>query len=178
MVTAVREEAEESTDHITTHAWPNSQDGRHTITVRRGGWAVTNVHCDSGCERKARVMREEQILHLSHSHEQGPTGVKETGVMAGNWNMREGEDSPLLEEQWHDVWMSNHGRVDKALVDDWTYPWENPCTVRSSIRSQQSMWGCDLPWNRSSARVRVQYFMRYAACGPSSITYSLIPTSG
>ena len=41
--------------------------------------------------------------------------------MAGNWNMRQGEDSPLLEEQWHDVWSSYHGRVDQALLDDWTY---------------------------------------------------------
>ena len=48
VVTAVREQAEESTDHTTTHAWLNSKDGRHTLTVRRRGWAVTNVNCESG----------------------------------------------------------------------------------------------------------------------------------
>ena len=55
MVTAVREEAEESTDHITTHAWPNSQDGRHTITVRRGGQSRAAGAADSHARCCIRV---------------------------------------------------------------------------------------------------------------------------
>ena len=121
VVTAVREQAEESTDHTTTHAWPNSKDGRHTLTVRRRGCAVTNVNCESGYERLDRDVREEQIRYLSRSHEQHPTGVQETGVMAGNWNMRQGEDSLLLQDHWRDVWTAYHGRADKDLIDGWTY---------------------------------------------------------
>ena len=137
VVTAVREQAEESTDHTTTHAWPNSKDGRHTLIVHRRGWAVINVTCESGHERQDRVRREQQILYLSRSHEQQPTGVKETGVMAGNWNMQQGEDSPLLEEQWHYVWSSYHGRVDQALLDDWQYSRANTCARYGRVYVQQ-----------------------------------------
>ena len=44
-------------DRCTSFAFPSSHNGRHSLTVRRGDWVVTNIHAESGSrsvERDAR----------------------------------------------------------------------------------------------------------------------------
>lgn len=46
--TAVRTKAEDARDRTTCTLLPNSQQGRHVLTVRRGMYSFSNIHAESG----------------------------------------------------------------------------------------------------------------------------------
>ena len=49
-----------------------------------------------------RDERNTQIQHLSRKHELSPA---EAYVIAGDWNMREGEEHCMQTEGWRDAWL-------------------------------------------------------------------------
>ena len=57
-VTAVRSPPSSANDKTTSFAFPTSNNGRHVLTVRRDGWAIVNVHAESG---RASADRDERI---------------------------------------------------------------------------------------------------------------------
>ena len=65
------------------------------LTVRRGGWAVVNAHAESGGRAAELDHRAKQLAHMSrmHEHEDG-----QLWVLAGDFNVREGEDHCLRAE--------------------------------------------------------------------------------
>jgi hypothetical protein len=99
-------------DKSSSFAFPTSENGRHTLTVRRKPWAVTNVHAESGGKSVDRDARATQILHMSRIHECADLKVH---VLAGDFNIRRGEEHCLLSEGWVDPW-------DRSTCgDEWTW---------------------------------------------------------
>ena len=47
-ITAVRGTDSSPLDKTTSHAFPGSDSGSHVLVVGRNGWAVANVHAESG----------------------------------------------------------------------------------------------------------------------------------
>ena len=94
-----------------SYSFPSSNNGRHTLTVRTGDWAVINVHLESGPRSVDRDARAEQLLYLSRVHDRDAAKVH---VVAGDLNLRPGEDQCLLAEGWQDVFKD-------AGQDDWTW---------------------------------------------------------
>ena len=68
-VTAVRTAPESEADATTCYAFPTSSNGRHVLTVRRGHWAISNLHAESGGRREERGQRCAQLQYLSRMHE-------------------------------------------------------------------------------------------------------------
>ena len=101
VVTAVRSPPS-GEDKTTSYAFPSTMtlNGRHTLTVRRSRWTITNVHLESGGGRRERDNRGEQFLHLSRMYEGHDN---QTCVVAGDFNVREGEDQCLIREGWRDT---------------------------------------------------------------------------
>ena len=89
----------------TSHAFPSSENGRHLLTVRRGGWAVVNAHAESGGRAAERDHRATQLAYMSRLHELHEHEDGQLWVFAGDFNVREGEDHCLRAEGWHDVWI-------------------------------------------------------------------------
>ena len=108
-VTAMRHGSERTT----SHPFLTSANGRHLITTRHNGWTILNTHTESGKTSKDRDARESQLLHISRSHESEETG--QLCILAGDLNLRSGEDRDLLREGWCDAWSSPPGD------DDWTW---------------------------------------------------------
>jgi len=110
-------------DRSTSLPFPSSNNGRHTLTVRRGEWAVINVHAESGPHSDDRDARAEQLRYMSRSHERDAARVH---VLVGDLNVRPGEDQCLLSEGWRDAWCVV-GRGDRQMnmvfhdPDDWTW---------------------------------------------------------
>ena len=97
----------------TSFPFPASSNGRHLITTRWSGWTILNTHAESGSRPVERDARESQLLHMSRSHEL--EGQGQLCVLAGDLNLRGGEDMGLQREGWRDAWSSPPG------VDDWTW---------------------------------------------------------
>ena len=74
---------------------------------------VFNVHLESGGTSADRDARAEQLLHLSRIHERDPSNVH---IIAGDFNLRKGEDQCLRSEGWQDLFQENG-------LGDWT--WRN-----------------------------------------------------
>ena len=100
-------------DRTTSFPFPASANGRHLITTRRSGWAIFNTHAESGARQAERDARESQLLHMSRSHELEEHG--QLCVLAGDFNLRGGEERDLEREGWRDAWSS------PPEVDDWTW---------------------------------------------------------
>ena len=109
--------AGKTTDRSTSFSFPSSNNGRHTLTVRRGEWAVINVHAESGPNTVDRDARAEQLLYMSRSHERDATRVH---VLVGDLNIRQGEDECLISEGWLDAWCLFDTNLYGGL-DDWTW---------------------------------------------------------
>ncbi len=110
-VTAVRLAAGPA-DRCTSFAFPTSHNGRHSLTVRRGDWVVTNIHAESGPRSVERDVRSQQLRHLSRGHEHSADKMH---LLVGDFNARPGEDQCLLSEGWRDVWVAS------PEIDDWTW---------------------------------------------------------
>ena len=108
-VTAMRHGSERTT----SFPFLASANGRHLVTTRRGGWTIVNVHAESGSRQQERDARESQLLHMSRSHEL--EGQGQLCVLAGDFNLRAGEDSALHREGWRDVCSTPSGG------EDWTW---------------------------------------------------------
>ena len=118
VVTLVKDAAGAEDDRTSSYLFPTSNNGRHLLTVRRRGWALVNVHAESGgAERDERAR---QFLHMSRLHEHDQD---RTYVLAGDFNAREGEDLCLLSEGWADAWVDARSvrDVEDLQEDDWTW---------------------------------------------------------
>ena len=100
-------------ERTTSFPFPASANGRHLITTRWSGWTILNTHAESGSRLVERDARESQLLHMSRSHECEEQG--QLCVLAGDLNLRVGEERDLQREGWRDAWSSPPG------VDDWTW---------------------------------------------------------
>ncbi len=100
-------------ERTTSFPFPASANGRHLITTRWSGWTILNTHAESGSRLVERDARESQLLHMSRSHECEEPG--QLCVLAGDLNLRVGEEGHLQREGWRDAWSSSPG------VDDWTW---------------------------------------------------------
>ena len=103
-------------DRSTSFAFPSSNNGRHTLTVRRGEWALINVHAESGPHSVDRDARAEQLRYMSRSHERDAARVH---LVVGDLNVRPGEDQCLLSEGWRDAWCVFDDNMFDP--DDWTW---------------------------------------------------------
>ena len=107
-VTVMRHESERTS----SFPFQSSMNGRHLLTVRRGGWTIFNTHAESGSRDAERDAREEQLLHLSRVHELERGQVC---VITGDLNTREGDDHALLLEGWRDAWSA------APADEEWTW---------------------------------------------------------
>ena len=121
VVTAVRSPptGEDKTTSCAFPSWMTS-NGRHTLTVRRNCWTITNVHLESGGGRSERDNRGEQFLHLSRMYE---SHDNQTCVVAGDFNVREGEDQCLLREGWRDTMHLATLPGKRQPQQKWTFKW-------------------------------------------------------
>ena len=62
-VTAVRAKAASEGEVTTSDKFETSQNGRHIVTVRRSGWAIVNVHAESGRRASERDARARPRTH-------------------------------------------------------------------------------------------------------------------
>ena len=85
-----------------------SNQGRHSLTLSRQGMHFITVHAESGGDAANRDCRASQLQYLARAHESADGGVC---FLAGDFNLRQGEDQVLLDEGWRDVGRS----------DDWTW---------------------------------------------------------
>jgi len=116
-VTAVRASLGAADVKATTFSFPGSENGRHVITVWRGAWAISNTHAESGGRSAERNVRAAQLQHLSRSHE-ASGGL--ACILAGDLNVREGEDHCLLVEGWRDCF-NEAPRVAGDSSRAWTW---------------------------------------------------------
>ena len=99
-------------------AFPSSRNGRHAVITRCGGWEVLNTHVESGADADARDAREAQIRQLSARHRNGSVSDDAVCVLAGDFNLRAEEESPLRDEGWRDAWLWPAA----SPGEDWTWP--------------------------------------------------------
>ena len=94
-VTAVRRAPTSSLGRMTSYPFSASSNGRHLLIARRGAWTVVNAHAESGGRAAELDHRAKQLAHMSrmHEHEDG-----QLWVLAGDFNVREGEDHCLRAE--------------------------------------------------------------------------------
>ena len=85
-------------------AFPMSPNGRHVVITQFGGWEIQNTHLASGGTAHARDAREVQMRQLCDR--QSPVSVSEDAVhvLAGDLNLRGGEEGPLQSAGWRDAW--------------------------------------------------------------------------
>ena len=86
--------------------------------MRRHGWAVVNIHAESGSRQEEREEREVQLQYLSRLH------ASEAGricVLAGDFNAREGEDYCLRAEGWRDLWTEAPAIDAESPRQQWTW---------------------------------------------------------
>ena len=99
------------------------------MKTRRDVWTILNTHAESGSHVLERDARESQMIHLSRSHEH--EDGDQLCVIAGDLNLRSGEESALRREGWRDAWQSpqgatgwtwrrgvNSARYDRVLFHD------------------------------------------------------------
>ena len=92
-----------------------SNQGRHSLTLTRQGMHFITVHAESGADAAERDCRALQLQYLARAHESADGGAC---FLAGDFNLRQGEDQVLLDEGWRD---SACQFVDVERSDDWTW---------------------------------------------------------
>ena len=92
-----------------------SNQGRHSLTLTRQGMHFITVHAESGGDAAERDCRALQLQYLARAHESANGGAC---FLAGDFNLRQGEDQVLLHEGWRD---SACQFVDVERSDDWTW---------------------------------------------------------
>ena len=115
--------------HVCTHT--TAGHARHVVKTHCGGWVIQNTHVESGAADVARDAREDQIKQLSRLHDRASVPDDEVFILAGDFNLRDEEERPLLDEGWRDAWQwpealpgeawtwSGHGckaRYDRVFV--------------------------------------------------------------
>ena len=98
----------------------DTDQSRHLLFLYSREWSVTNVHAESGPTATASDKRQDQLQIMSRRHEsQHSRGVC---VLAGDFNIRPGEEHCLQIEGWRDVggddWLP---RALPATEDSWTW---------------------------------------------------------
>ena len=85
-------------------AFPSSGDGCHVVITQCGGWEIQNTHLESGAGAAVRDAREVKMRQLRDRH--GHVSVSEDAVrvLAGDFNLRGGEEGPLQSVGWRDAW--------------------------------------------------------------------------
>ena len=101
LVTAVRGSEEGRDDCRVVRFGRRTRQGRHLLVVRRGRWSFTNAHTESGSGASDRDNRQWQLDLLSRRADLDPTHVQ---VVAGDLNVRKGEEQCLRQEGWDDAW--------------------------------------------------------------------------
>ncbi len=121
-VTACRSSPGDVTrDRTTTYEYPGSEQGRHLIIVRRAGWTLVNVHAESGGDAGARARREHQLRHTSRMPDWCDGGAF---VLAGDFNLRGGDDGVFTSQGWSDASVdcggadSSGSRLDSSGVPE------------------------------------------------------------
>ena len=93
----------------------DSDQGRHSLTLTRQGMHFITVHAESGGNAAQTERRASQLQYLARAHESADGGAC---FLAGDFNLRQGEDQVLLDEGWRD---SACQFVDVERSDDWTW---------------------------------------------------------
>ena len=88
-----------------------SSQGRHSLTLTRQGMHFITVHAESGGHAAERDCRASQLQYLARAHESADGGAC---FLAGDFNLRPGEDQVLLNEGWRDG-------VHVERSGDWTW---------------------------------------------------------
>ena len=114
-MTVVKAPAGEGDETTVADFRSRTNQARHLLHVRRGPWAFVNVHAESGGRAQERDARATQFQQMSRQHERDPGRLQ---VLAGDFNIREGEQQCFEQEGWVDAW-SLAGSV--AAVDQWTW---------------------------------------------------------
>ena len=83
----------------TTSRLLESNQGRHALTLTRQGMHIITVHAESGGNAADRDCRASQLQYLAKAHECADGGIC---FLAGDFNLREGEDQVLLDGGWRD----------------------------------------------------------------------------
>ena len=92
-----------------------SSQGRHSLTLTRQGMHFITVHAESGGDAAKRDCRALQLQYLARAHESADGGAC---FLAGDFNLRQGEDQVLLNEGWRDGACESDDVVER---DDWTW---------------------------------------------------------
>ena len=92
-----------------------SDQCRHSLTLTRQRMDFITVHAESGGSAVQRDRRASQLQYLARAHESA-NGC--ACFLAGDFNLRQGEDQVLLDEGWRD---SACQFVDVERSDDWTW---------------------------------------------------------
>ena len=120
VVTAVRYPPAGPEDKSSSYAFPAhmSVNDRRVLTVRRGQWAIENVHLDAGGRAGDVEKRLQQFGDLCRTYERY---ANQTCVLAGDFNVREGEDQCLLTEDWRDAKNVVKPLRCRKPQQDWTW---------------------------------------------------------
>ena len=113
-VVIVSKLAQQTGEHVKTKVLESNQ-GRHSLTLTRQGMHFITVHAESGGDAAERDCRALQLQYLARAHESADGGAC---FLAGDFNLRQGEDQVLLDEGWRD---SACQFVDVERSDDWTW---------------------------------------------------------
>ena len=92
-----------------------SKQGRHSLTLTRQGMRFITVHAESGGNVDDIDCRASQLQYLARAHE---SALGAACFLAGDFNLRPGEDQILLQEGWRDSACELNG---VARSDDWTW---------------------------------------------------------
>ena len=93
----------------------HTRQGRHLLIVQRGPWTFINVHGESGPTAGDRDARNCQLIRMSRLDELDQNHVR---VLAGDFNMRDGEEKSLCSEGWVDAWQTPGA---ERRGDEWTW---------------------------------------------------------
>ena len=93
----------------------DSDQCRHSLTLTRQRMDFITVHAESGGSAVQRDRRASQLQYLARAHESA-NGC--ACFLAGDFNLRQGEDQVLLNEGWRDCACQI---VDVVGSDDWTW---------------------------------------------------------
>ena len=75
------------------------------------------MHTESGARATERDLRAAQLRHLSRQYE---SDIAQTYIVAGDLNLREGDDQCLLSEGWRDAWTLKPIEVGQRR-QEWTW---------------------------------------------------------
>ena len=76
-----------------------SKQYRHSLSLTRQGLHFITVHAESGGDADSRDYRASQLQYLARAYESAGGGAC---VLAGDFNLRPGEDQVLVNEGWRD----------------------------------------------------------------------------